>query len=1291
MSKYVKIGYNIVESWNVEGSGSDSISNPYPSTVNWYSGPDGINIYDQLAADAESTGEDQYGLFAYVNAASYTNYVYHYIEPAGVPDRDETYGYDTPRCRCGSNISFYIGVDKNKNKISAKVKSFMVTQNYHSGFTQPYTYYGSLAGSSRYFPITNPLIDELWDSIGTSYYKRLYDGVSVTHRKTTEGHYTLDEYDASGFHLDTSYTYNILIELDDSTADKLVAAVPEAVIVDIDDIMVIKDAGGPKHIRVPNLYPSYNPDTDWVIDNLSVSPVPTRFDFPELNKSGYPSNWVIANSSIPYCKTFPKLNESSDLDLSYVWVITDDIPYRIDYPSMYESSNIRDEWVISVSVEPKTWIGLTNFTGAQIWSDGINTYYSYNNDQYVLDKDTGTWKTKIWKGLTSFSGQYIWEYDGNVYYSRNSDQYVLDKSTGTWVEKAWEGLTSFVGLYIWFSASGGVFYSNGSKQYLLNKSTGAWSKATWSGVSQPDPYYIWTDGVDTYYTKQSAQYVKDGSLLKWKTKKWYGVSQPLGTYVWTDGFDIYYTYDSVNYVLDKSTSTWIKKTLPGSPSSIFARNVWTDGENLYYSQSSVQYIIRSNPPYRLDFPALKTSRDAKHDWYIDDDVPFQGGFPALYESEAFDIHDKWVATTETEDTGDLIFLKLTIPFTVTVSSGSNAFTLYTPFDNSKINYFNSRNNYGTRDCQLSVKLEYNVPIYQMDFTKSNNLVSDMARNGFSLYPNSVNPTTGRPHYNNTDYSSESHVWSYKNTDLQSPEYNSYYKSYVCIGEFDCKNIQGAASTGSTDFTYGFIFAFHSNVPSDMDKYNSMLEYYGDYIEPFYYTRSTVPYRLDFPSLNTSLPGTDIWVIDGDYPYRIEFPPMHESNGGYTGWIQNTGYEPYRPWPNHKTIFQSVQPIEVPSIDWSKGMQQTFEYFKVNPKTWNDTEQITSIISSNLTKDTDSDMRGHASIEISELLEECYIRTYLKVKQAGFTHRICLGTHLYMMTSDSFNGMRHQYNMTGYTPLVELREKLAAVGYNVTGTTGEVNGKVAPMISDTIVELLRQNTRLKVDDRVQIKKPLLNNFVAGTSDNLLTVVNNLLNATSLQKYEMNVDERGEVFIREAITVYNERHVFEYTDDNSSILMADIDLSVDMSSIPNVLEVIYCGDKNKDIGAIRVVVRNEDPNSIVSTVARGREIWSRYTISNIATPVNTTLTKEVIMAEVEAQAKRLLEAASTIKKTIQYEHGYCDVEVGDTVLFNYKRAGLIGIKAKVVSQTITCKPGCKVSEMAVYTKKLWNRGV
>ena len=67
MSKYVKIGYNIVESWNVEGSGSDSISNPYPSTVNWYSGPDGINIYDQLAADAESTGEDQYGLFVRSN------------------------------------------------------------------------------------------------------------------------------------------------------------------------------------------------------------------------------------------------------------------------------------------------------------------------------------------------------------------------------------------------------------------------------------------------------------------------------------------------------------------------------------------------------------------------------------------------------------------------------------------------------------------------------------------------------------------------------------------------------------------------------------------------------------------------------------------------------------------------------------------------------------------------------------------------------------------------------------------------------------------------------------------------------------------------------------------------------------------------------------------------------------------------------------------------------------------------------------------------------------------------
>ena len=62
-------------------------------------------------------------------------------------------------------------------------------------------------------------------------------------------------------------------------------------------------------------------------------------------------------------------------------------------------------------------------------------------------------------------------------------------------------------------------------------------------------------------------------------------------------------------------------------------------------------------------------------------------------------------------------------------------------------------------------------------------------------------------------------------------------------------------------------------------------------------------------------------------------------------------------------------------------------------------------------------------------------------------------------------------------------------------------------------------------------------------------------------------------------------------------------------------------------------------------------------------------------------------STIEYTVSYTHGYCPVRLGDCVRLNYKAAGITDIKAKVISQSIKCEPGCPVSEKAVFTTKLW----
>ena len=153
------------------------------------------------------------------------------------------------------------------------------------------------------------------------------------------------------------------------------------------------------------------------------------------------------------------------------------------------------------------------------------------------------------------------------------------------------------------------------------------------------------------------------------------------------------------------------------------------------------------------------------------------------------------------------------------------------------------------------------------------------------------------------------------------------------------------------------------------------------------------------------------------------------------------------------------------------------------------------------------------------------------------------------------------------------------------------------------------------------------------------------------------------------------MYTFNDDNSSILYPDFDMEHDLYGIPNVVEVIY--SSGRDNYYAKVV--NDDIDSPISTVNRGREIVYRVT--------DPDLIGDPTENQIQEYADNLLRALSSIEYTVSYKHGYCPVRVGDCIRLNYARAGINNIKAKVISQSIECVPGCPVTEKAVFTTKLW----
>ena len=349
-------------------------------------------------------------------------------------------------------------------------------------------------------------------------------------------------------------------------------------------------------------------------------------------------------------------------------------------------------------------------------------------------------------------------------------------------------------------------------------------------------------------------------------------------------------------------------------------------------------------------------------------------------------------------------------------------------------------------------------------------------------------------------------------------------------------------------------------------------------------------------------------------------------------------------------------------DWTDSMQQTFEYYTVDPGTWKNVKKLTNVKSSTIVRDSEAETLGSATIDVNDLLGECYIRIYLITIQNGIREEHPLGTVLVQTPSSSFTGMVRNVSMDAYTPLLELKEKQPPLGYSI-------------LEGDNIMEnaylIIRENARAPVVE-TEDSETLYSDFVANTDDTWITFIADLI---ANAKYELSLDELGRILFAPKQDTASLQPVWTYTDDNSSILYSDVSIDHDLYGIPNVVEVIYSDGTDYHYSK----VTNDDENSPVSTVNRGRIIPYRVT--------NPSFAGVPTESQIQEYAEQLLRDLSTVEYTVTYTHGYCPVRLGDCVRLNYIRAGLNGIKAKVIQQTIKCEPGCPVTEKAVYTVKLW----
>ena len=349
-------------------------------------------------------------------------------------------------------------------------------------------------------------------------------------------------------------------------------------------------------------------------------------------------------------------------------------------------------------------------------------------------------------------------------------------------------------------------------------------------------------------------------------------------------------------------------------------------------------------------------------------------------------------------------------------------------------------------------------------------------------------------------------------------------------------------------------------------------------------------------------------------------------------------------------------------DWTSSMQQTFEYYIVDPESWRDIKLLDNVKSCSITRDANSETLGSASFNISDSVGERYIRVYLITIQNGVKEKFPLGTFLVQTPSSSFNGKVRDVTMDAYTPLLELKENRPPLGYSVLKDDN---------IMDIAYRLTRECVRAPVVKTSSDSK-LFYDFVADPNDTWMTFLTDLI---ANAKHSFGIDEMGRILFSPRQDTASLQPVWTFDDGNSSILYPDLSMDHDLYGIPNIVEVIY--SSGSDNYYAKIV--NDDPNSPTSTISRGRDIVYRVTDPNVI--------GDPTQNQIQEYAEQLLRELSSLEYTITYTHGYCPVRVGDCVRLNYERSGITDIKAKIISQDISCEPGCPITEKAVFTTKLW----
>lgn len=330
------------------------------------------------------------------------------------------------------------------------------------------------------------------------------------------------------------------------------------------------------------------------------------------------------------------------------------------------------------------------------------------------------------------------------------------------------------------------------------------------------------------------------------------------------------------------------------------------------------------------------------------------------------------------------------------------------------------------------------------------------------------------------------------------------------------------------------------------------------------------------------------------------------------------------------------------MDWSSGYSVSYHVGIIDTMTWRDIDRF-EITSGSISR-TNTDLRNAADIDCIgyDQNRERWVRIWLDARQQGSADvHIPLFTGIASSPSKTIDGNIVSTPVQCYSVLKPAEDILLPRGWYAP-----VNIQGAKLIENLL--MVTQAPTVIDPDSSGLKTAI----IAENGETNLSMVEKILQVIN---WRMFITGDGTIHVAPKAKDVTSR----FSAMENDILEPSIDISYDWFSCPNVLRATS--------GDTTATARDDNPNSMLSTVSRGREIWAEE-----SSPDYTE--NETLSGFASRRLKELQKVATTVSYTRRFDPNLMPTDLVD---INYPKQNLIG-RFIIKSQTIQLAQGTKVAE-------------